>query len=223
MTVIGRKIQKNSGIVRNLGISGDKVKKGAKSIREILGLPALALFSASVAYFLIQTYLFPDVVIWAREILTLAVSLLVLAAVYAVSERGKYKIGWSVVLFLFAIFIWQMVSGYSGSKEFSFTEDKSREEIAEKRGHTEKIMFLGPGKHEINLFPGEPSNIIVIRPSSQRAGGRYTIKSPSYNHQILFTDGETIYNSPNAIFTWRSEPRFRLLSPVNEDVMIIVR
>ena len=123
MAKYGRPPKKGKKIGEKLGLNLEKTEKTAKSLGEKIGLALLALGIAVGVYFFTKSVLVPDIAIWAREIISLILSLLVLAGFSAVS-KGESKIGGSVVIFLFAIFIWQIVSGYS---DYDFSQDQEKD------------------------------------------------------------------------------------------------
>ncbi len=105
----GKKKKKKKIDFSNVEPGKDKNASEPMSFVQKLSLAFVALALASAAYFISKFFLFPDVVIWAREILSLILALLIAAGFGSVFKGEDNKISGSVIIFIFAIFIWQIV------------------------------------------------------------------------------------------------------------------
>lgn len=153
---------------------------GENKLVKGLKMGFLALVIALVVYFLTQKLLVPNIAIWARELISLILSLLVLGA-FSASIEGKSNMGCSVVFFIIAIFIQQMVSGYANY-------DFSNESDSQERPRREEVRIL-------NLTPrAEPYyfNLQNIgdetRPFKVSYNSRFRINfsSETYGFEIIF-------------------------------------
>ncbi len=152
------------------------VIKETVSIGQKIGLALLSLAIAIAVYFFTKKVLVPDIAIWARELISLILSLLVLAGFSAVS-KGESKISASVIIFLFAIFIWQIVNGYS-DHNFSRDEPKTY-------GNQLEVLSLTPREEPYIFHLAEIGD--ETRPFRANHDGKFNfnIKSHDYGFEII--------------------------------------
>ena len=184
---IGSSKKKKKTTDSGIGLDKEKAIKESIGIGQKLGLAILALAIATGTYFFTKSVLVPDIAIWAREIISLILSLLALAGFSAVSKEES-KIGGSVVIFLFAIFIWQMVSGYS---DYDLSS-QDQEKVSSRTSSEVRVRTLYP-KEDPYVFhlsnvgdETESFNVDYV--------GKYDINfnSSNYGFEIIYlTEGRT--------------------------------
>ncbi len=176
----------------SMGLDKEKLTKESINIGQNLGLAILSLVIAAGTYFFTKSVLVPDIAIWAREILSLILSLLVLAGFSAVS-KGKSKIGGSVVTFLFAIFIWQIVSAYS---DYDFSQDD--DERGSCTSSTEaRVRTLYPREEPYVFHLAEVGDETELFKAP--TGIKYSIFYSSHNfgYELIYNDGTVYHGDPN--------------------------
>ena len=205
MAKYGRPPKKGKKIGEKLGLNPEKAEKTAKSLGEKLGLAVLALAIAVGTYFFTKSVLVPDIAIWAREIISLVLSLLVLAGFSAVSQEES-KIGGSVVIFLFAIFIWQMVSGYS---DYDFSKD---EEIASRTSTEVSVRTLHP-REDPYVFKldsiGDSTDWIVFPKGNLF---NYYFTSHDFGFKVVFSNGDKYQVHENLWIPDKKHPQLKLVA-----------
>ncbi len=174
-----------------MGIDKGKLTKESVNIGQNLVLAFFSLGIAVGTYFFTKSVLVPDIAIWAREILSLILSLLVLAGFSAVS-KGKSKIGGSVVIFLFAIFIWQIVSAYS---DYDFSRDEER--VSRTSSTEVRVRTLYPREEPYVFHLAEVGDETEYFKAP--TGIRYTFFYSSHNfgYELIFNDGTVYRGDPN--------------------------
>lgn len=179
--------KKKKKTTESVGLDKEKVLKDSIGMGKNLGLGLLALAIAATVYFLTKIYLVPDIAIWAREIISFILSLLVLGGFSAVSKKES-KIGGSVVLFLFAIFIWQLVSGYS---DYEIPQENN----SKKRNSRIEVLSLTPREEPYIFHLSEIGD--ETEPFRAQYDGRFNfnIKSHDYGFEIININESKLYRA----------------------------
>jgi len=85
-----------------------------------------------------------------------------------------------------------------------------------------KDSVFPKGIYYIDVNGATPFNIVVV--PTKKGCNRYSIVSPTYNHKMLYSDGELVQDGPDVVATtYRETPIFRLLSETGDRVKLIVR
>lgn len=167
----------------------DMMVKKSINIGRDIGFGLLALIIAVAVYFFTKIMLVPDIAIWAREILSLIISLLALAG-FSAASKEKSTIGGSIAIFLFVIFIWQLVSGYSD-------HDFSKDETVRSYSSEESVRTLYPREEPYVFHLTEVGDETELFKAP--IGGKFTFFYSSHNfgYEIIFNDGTVYKGDPN--------------------------
>jgi len=216
MAKYGRPPKRGKNLGEKLGLNNEKTEKTAKSLGEKFGLALLALGIAVGTYFFTKGVLIPDIAIWAREILSLILSLLVLSGFSAVS-KGDNRIGTSVVIFLFAIFIWQMANGYSD-------HDFSSDETVRKYSSEVSVRTLYPRDEPYVFHLSEVGDETNWFKFPEGGDFSYSISSPDFGYKLIFSDGDKFKGDPNLRIPNKIHPRFKFRSlGTNQIISITIK
>jgi hypothetical protein len=178
--------------VKKIGVNEEKAIKETRSTVDSIKLALIALALASAAYFISKFLLFPDVVIWAREILSLILALLIAAGFGSVFKGEDNRIGGSVVTFLFAIFIWQIVSAYS---DYDFSRDEER--VSRTSSTEVRVRTLYPREKPYVFHLAEVGDETEYFKAP--TGIKYSIFYSSHNlgYELIYNDGTVYRGDPN--------------------------
>lgn len=217
MKNVGKKAQnKKKTTESGMGFDKEKAIKESIGIGQKLGLAILALAIATGTYFFTKSVLVPDIAIWAREIISLILSLLALAGFSAVSKEES-KIGGSVVIFLFAIFIWQIVSGYA---DYDFSSD----ETVRKYSSEVSVRTLYPRDEPYVFHLSEVGDETNWFKFPEGGDFSYSISSPDFGYKLIFSDGDKFKGDPNLRIPNKIHPRFKFRSlGTNQIISITIK
>ncbi len=190
----------------DLGIDKEKMTKESVSIGKNIGLAFFALAIAIGTYFFTKSVLVPDIAIWAREIISLILSLLVLAGFSAVS-KGESKIGGSVVIFLFAIFIWQMVSGYS---DYDFSQDQEKDSTITSSEVRVRTLYPRKEPYVFKLDSIGDSTEWIVFPKGNLFN--YYFTSHDFGFKVVFSNGDKYQVHENLWIPDRKHPQLKLVA-----------
>ncbi len=199
--------KKGKKLTEKIGLSGEETAEKTRSVVGSLALGALALFIASAAYFISKFFLFPDVVIWAREVLSLILALLIAAGFGSVFKGEDNKISGSVVIFIFAIFIWQIVDGYS---DYDFSRDGEKVSRATSTEISARTVYPRSDPYVFQLERVGDSTPWIVFPK----GGLYDyfFTSHNYGFKVVFSNGDQYEVHENLWIPDRKQPQLKLVA-----------
>jgi len=105
-------------------------------------------------------------------------------------------------------------------KDDSLLPGKKQQEAPAPTTTYPRDSIFTKGIYYIDVKGVTPYNIIIY--PSRDGCARYSISSDTYNHQILYSDGEKVQSGPNVIVRHRQVPTFRLISETGDRVRLIV-